>query len=135
MKTVHEMFIGTESSHARLKPSDIFLDPAKDILIGAAVLVGTVALVIFFRFLHRKWNSQRYNRTPSELAPSQKKGLTQYEKRMLAQKIRDTRNHNFKKSFAGEDNTNYMILATVGLIVITLLWLLYVISKELKQGW
>ncbi len=132
MKTVHEMFIGTNSSHARLEPSDIFLDPAKDILIGAAVLIGTVGLVILFRFLHRRWKSQRYSRTPSGPVSSQKKGLTQYEKRMLAQKIRDTRNDNLKKSFAGEDNSTYMILATVGLIVIVLLWLLYAISKGFK---
>jgi hypothetical protein len=101
-------------------------------LIGAAVLMGTVGCVLIFRLLHRKWKNQRTPHITSAALSSEKKGFTQHQKQILAQKIQETRSSNLKKSFAGEDNSNYMILATVGLIVIALLWLLHAISKGFK---
>ena len=132
METIYQIFIGSEASYARPSRIDPPSLPYTDILTGVAILMGTVGCVLIFRFLHRKWKDQRYYRIPSELTPPRKKNLTQYEKRIISQKIQETRIGNLKKSFAGEDNSNYMILATIGLIVIALLWLLHIISKGFK---
>ena len=121
MKTVYEIFIGSEASYARPSRLDPPSLPYTDMLIGAAVLMGTVGCVLIFRLLHRKWKNQRTPHITSAALSSEKKGFTQPQKQILAQKIQETRSSNLKKSFAGEDNSNYMILATVGLIVIALL--------------
>ena len=131
MKIIFEIFI-SDASYVRPSRLDPPLLSYTDLLIGVAALVVTVGTVVLFRFLYRKWKVQKYNRSPSGTASSLKKDLTQYEKHTLAQKIRETRTNNLKKSFAGEDNSNYMIFATIGLIVIALLWLLHAISKGFK---
>jgi hypothetical protein len=133
MKTVYEIFIGSEASYARPSRLDPPSLPYTDMIIGAAVLIGSVGLVILFRFLHKKWKSQRYSRISSGAAPSRKKDLAQYEKQALAQKIRETRISNLKKSFAGEDNSKYMIFATVGLIVLTVLFVLAMIALRFRK--
>ena len=132
MESIYPIFIGSEASLARPSYTDPPLLSYMDLLIGAAALIGTVGCVLIFRFLHRRWKNQRTFHTTSAALPSEKKGFTQHEKRVLAQKIQETRIGNLKKSFAGEDNSNYMILATIGLIVIALLWLLHAISKGFK---
>lgn len=129
MEIIYKIFIGSEASYAGPSRVDPPALPYTDMLIGAAVLIGTVGCVLIFRFLHRKWKSQQTPRATPALLPSKKKGFTQHQKQMLSQKIQETRISNLKKSFAGEDNSNYMILATIGLIVIALLWLLHAISK------
>ena len=129
METIYQIFIGSEASYARPSRVDPPALPYTDMLIGAVVLIGTVGCVLIFRFLHRKWKSQQTPHATSAVLPSKKKGFTQHQKRMLSQKIQETRISNLKKSFAGEDNSNYMILATIGLIVIALLWMLHAISK------
>ena len=130
MKTIYEIFIGSEASYARpshVEPPSL---PYTDIIIGVAALVGTVGLVILFRFLYMRWKNQRYNLTPPRSSRSQTSDLTQYEKEALAQKIQETRTNNLKKSFAGEDSSRWMIFATIGLILVVLLWLLHAISQR-----
>ena len=130
MKTIYEIFIGSEASCARpshVEPPSL---PYTDMIIGVAALVGTVGLVILFRFLYTQWKNQRYNLTPPRSSRSQTSDLTQYEKEALAQKIQETRTNNLKKSFAGEDNSRWMIFATIGLILVVLLWLLHAISQR-----
>ena len=83
-----------------------------DLLIGAAVLFGTVGCVIIFRILYRKWKSRIYRSTPSDLLPTQKKNLTEYDKRMLADKINESRRNNIKKSFAGTVSSKGVIAPT-----------------------
>ena len=128
METLYKIFIGSKALYARPSRFDPPALPYTDMLIGAVVLIGTVGCVLIFRFLHRKWKSQQTPRATSAV-PSKKKGFTQHQKQILSEKIQETRISNLKKSFAGEDNSNYMILATIVLIVIALLWLLHAISK------
>ena len=132
METVYQFFIGNNASFTRPSYTDPPLLSYMDMLIGAVVLIGSVGCVLIFRLLHRKWKNQQTLHTTSTMLPSEKKGFTRHEKRVLSEKIRESRISNLKKSFAGEDNSNYMILATVGLIVIALLWLLHAISKGFK---
>lgn len=130
MKTICEIFISSDASYARPSRLDPPSLPYTDILIGVLVLIGTVGFVVLFRFLYRKWKSQRYNHIPSGSTVSLKKNLTQHERRALAQKIQETRTGNLKKSFAGADSSKGMIFATIGLILIVLLWLLHAISQR-----
>ena len=132
METVYQFFIGNNASFTRPSYTDPPLLSYMDMLIGAAVLIGSVGCVLIFRFLYRKWKSQRTPYTTSAVLPSERKNFTEHQKQILAQKIREIRTSNLKKSFAGEDNSNYMILATIGLIVVVLLWLLHAISKGFK---
>ena len=132
MEMIYQLFIGSDASLARPSYTDPPLLSYMDILIGAVALIGIVGGVLIFRFLHRKWKNRQLSHITSAVLPSEKKGFTQHEKRVFAQKIQETRTNNLKKSFAGEDNSTYMILATVGLIVIAVLWLLHAISKGFK---
>ena len=130
MKTICEIFISSDGSYTNPSPTEPPSLPYTDILIGVLVLMGTVGFVVLFRFLYRKWKSQRYNHIPSGSTASLKKNLTQHEKRALVQKIQETRTGNLKKSFAGADSSKGMIFATIGLILIVLLWLLHAISQR-----
>lgn len=130
METIYKIFIGSEASYARPSRVDPPALPYTDMLIGAAVLIGVVGCVLIFRFLHRKWKSQRTFHPTSAVLPSEKRGFTQYQKRVLSQKIQETRIGNLKKSFIGEVSSRGMIFATIGLIVIVLLWLLHAISQR-----
>ena len=130
METIYQIFIESKISHARPSRTDPPLLSHTDMLIGGTVLIGAVGCVLIFRFLHRKWKQQQTPHTPSVMPSSEKKGFTQYQKRALVQKIQETRISNLKKSFAGEGNSKGMIFATIGLIVIVLLWLLHAISQR-----
>lgn len=65
--------------------------PFTDILIIVAVLFGTVGCVVLLRLLYRKWKSRIYRRNPSDILPAQKKNMTDYDKRILADKINESR--------------------------------------------
>ncbi len=128
MNTIHSVFPLCEALYADPSPVDpIQFLPLKDILIIVAVLFGAVAVVILFRILYKKWKSSIYRRTPSNLLPTQKKNLTDYDKRILAEKINENRRNNIKKSFVGTVSSKGMIFATIGLIVLVLLWFTYII--------
>ena len=129
MEPIYQILIGSHASLARPSYTDPPLLSYMDMFIGAAALIGIVGCVLIFRFLHRKWKNRQLSHVTSAALPSEQKGFTQHEKRVFAQKVQETRTNNLKKSFAGKDNSTYMILATIGLIVIVLLWLLHAISK------
>ena len=134
METIHAVFIINQILYAepnRREPP-VFMS-LNDALIGAAVLFGTVGCVIIFRILYRKWKSQIYRRNPSDLLPTQKKNLTKYEKRMLADKINESRRDNIKKSFVGTVSSKGMIFATIGLIVLVLLWFTHIILERFHR--
>ncbi len=134
METIHAVFIINQILYAepnRREPP-VFMS-LNDALIGAAVLFGTVGCVIIFRILYRKWKSQIYRRNPSDLLPTQKKNLTKYEKRMLADKINESRKDNIKKSFVGTVSSKGMIFATIGLIVLVLLWFTHIIMERFHK--
>ena len=130
METIYQIFIGREASYVRPSLVDPPSLPYTDILTSAAVLFGVVGCVLIFRFLHRKWKHQRTFHTTAAALPPEKKGFTQHQRRALSQKIQETRISNLKKSFAGEDSSKGRIFATIGLIVIVLLWLLHAISQR-----
>lgn len=134
METMHAVFIISETLYAepnRREPP-VFMS-LNDALIGAAVLFGTVGCVIVFRILYRKWKSGIYRRNPADLLPRQKKNLTKYEKRMLADKINESRRDNIKKSFVGTVSSKGMIFATIGLIVLVLLWFTHIILERFHR--
>ena len=57
--------------------------------------------------------------------PSERKVLTEHEKSLLAEKIRDNRTENLKKSFTVRVSSKYMkymIFASSGLVVVLILW-------------
>lgn len=130
METIYKIFIRSDALHASPSPIEPPSLPYTDILIGVTTLVGTVGVVILFRFLYTKWKSQRYNPTPPGPSRSPKRNFTRHERQALTQKIQETRTNNLKKSFAGEDSSKGMIFATIGLILIVLLWLLHAISQR-----
>ncbi|MDE0635000.1 MAG: hypothetical protein OXI43_03990 [Candidatus Poribacteria bacterium] len=137
METIHAVFIINDTLYAapdRPHPTDPahFL-PITDMLIGIAILFGTVGCVVIFRILYRKWKSQTYRRNSSDILPTQKKNLTEYEKRMLADKINESRQGNIKKSFAGTVSSKGMIFVTIGLIVLVLLWVAYLVSEKFHR--
>lgn len=137
METIHAVFIISDTLYAapdRPHPADPahFL-PITDMLIGIAILFGTVGCVVIFRILYRKWKSGIYRRNPSDILPTQKKNLTEYEKRMLADKINESRQGNIKKSFAGTVSSKGMIFVTIGLIVLVVLWVAYLVSEKFHR--
>ena len=137
METIHAVFIISDILYAA-PDSPHPADPAHfltitDILIGVAILFGTVGCVVLFRILYRKWKSGIYRRNPSNLLPTQKKNLTEYEKQMLADKINESRRDNIKKSFAGTVSSKGMIFATIGLIVLALLRVAYLVSENFHR--
>lgn len=58
-----------------------------------------------------------------------KKALTQREKALLTEKIRDNSTESLKKSFAGKANPVYVTLAMIGLVLLFFLWVLWVLPK------
>ena len=137
MKTMHAVFTISETLYAapdRPHPTDpVDFLPITDILISVAVLIGVAGGVVIFRLLYRKWKSQIYRRNPADLLPTQKKNLTKYEKRMLADKINESRRDNIKKSFVGTVSSKGMIFATIGLIVLVLLWFTHIILERFHR--
>ncbi len=137
METIHAVFIISETLYAapdRPHPADpVNFLPITDILISVAVLFGTVGCVIIFRVLYRKWKSRIYRRNPSDLLPTQKKNLTKYEKRMLVDKINESRKGNIKKSFASTVSTKGMIFGTIILIALTLLFVVGMILMKFQK--
>ncbi len=107
--------------------------PFTDILIIVAVLFGSVGCVVILRILYRKWKSRIYRRTPSDILPVQKKNMTDYDKRILADKINESRRDNIKKTFAGTVSSYGMIFATIGLILLVLLWFTHIILERFHR--
>ena len=126
--TISEMLHAEPSKVDPIEPL-----PLTDILIIVTVLFGTVGCVVVFRILYRKWKRGIYRRTPSDLLPTQKKNMTDYDKRMLAEKINENRRNNIKKSFAGTVSSKGMIFATIGLILLVLLWFTHVILERFHR--
>lgn len=124
----------SEILYADPSPVDpIEILPFKDILIIVGVLFGTAGCVIVFRILYRKWKNRIYNRTPSDVLPIQKKNMTDYDKRILADKINQSRRDNIKKSSAVTENSNFMIFGTIVLIVLTLLFVIAMILMKFEK--
>jgi len=124
----------SEILHAEPSPTDpIEFLPFTDILIIVAVLFGTVGCVLILRILYRKWKSRIYKRTPSDILPAQKKNMTDYDKRILADKINESRRGNIKKSFVGTVSSKSMIFTTIGLILLVLLWFTHIILERFHR--
>lgn len=134
MNTIHAVFSLCEALYADPSPVDpIESLPLIDILIIVAVLFGTVGIVISFRIFYRKWKRNIYRRTPSDLLPNRKKNLTDYDKRMLVDKINDSRRGNLKKTFVSTVSSKGMIFATVGLILLSLLFVIGMILLKFQK--
>ena len=134
MNAIHSVFSLCEALYADPSPVDpIESLPLMDILIIVAVLFGVVGIVILFRILYRKWKSSIYQRTPSDLLPIRKKNLTDYDKRMLAEKINESRRGNLKKTFVSTVSSKGMIFATIGLILLSLLFVIGMILLKFQK--
>ena len=134
MNTIHSVFCLCEALYAEPSPADpIEFLPLKDILIVIAVLFGTVGIVVLFRILFRKLKISIYRHTPSNLLPNQKKNLTDYDKRMLAEKINESRRGNLKKTFVSTVSSKGMIFATIGLILLSLLFVIGMILLKFQK--
>lgn len=134
MDAIHSVCVLSQVIYSDPNSTDpIEILPIIDILILIAVLFGTVGIVVTFRILFRKWKSNKYRRTPSDLMPSRKKNLTDYDKRMLAEKINESRRGNLKKSFASTVGSKGMIFTTIGLILLTLLFVLGMILLKFQK--
>lgn len=134
MDAIHAVCVLCEVLYADPSPVDpIEFLPIKDILIIVAVLFGTVAVVVLFRFFYRKLKSSRYRRTPSNLFPNQKKNLTDYDKRILAEKINESRRDNLKKGLVSTVSPKAMIFTTIGLIVLSLLFVVGMILLKFQK--
>ncbi len=134
MDTTHAFTTISKIVYAEPSPVDpIEFLPLTDILIIVVVLFGTVGGVIVFRILYRKWKSGIYRRNPSDLLPTQKKNMTDYDKRMLTEKINENRTDNLKKFSAVTENSNFMIFGTIILIALTLLFVIGMILMKFQK--
>ena len=108
---------------------------AKSIIGAILLLLGSIPVLIWwlapcllafvlFRSAIRKRKSAKDFRTAPKSASLKKGKLSQEDKQQLAEKIRESRITNLKKSFAGEAGSKYRAYATVGLILLTLLFVL-----------
>lgn len=69
----------------------------------------------------------------STKSTAEKKEFTQTEKHALAEKINESRIRNLKKSSAIDENTNYMIFATIILIMLSLAFIVGAIIPEFRK--
>ncbi len=93
-------------------------------------LIGCILL--FALILPKRRRSRRPPLISTE-QPVVKKGLTQNEKQLLAEKIQSTRTENLKKSFAGKDTTKYKIFVTIGLIALTVFFIIIAIKMGFRS--
>ncbi len=89
---------------------------------------------VLFRTAIRKRKSAKDFRTAPKSAYLKKGELSQEDKRQLAEKIQESRAANLKKSFAGEAVSKYMAFATVGLILLTILFVLAMVVLRFHRN-
>ena len=88
--------------------------------VGSILLLGLV--------LPRRRRQQKQPQASTEPLFG-KKGLTQHEKVLLTEKIRDNSTESLKRSFAGKANPVYVTLVMIGLVLLFFLWVLWVLPK------
>lgn len=86
-----------------------------------------VGCMMLFGLVLPRRRRRRKHLSISTEPSTEKRGLTQREKELLAEKIRGSGTANLKKSFAGEDNTMSMVLVTIVLILLFLLWIVWML--------
>ena len=92
-------------------------------------IMTVVGSVMLFILILPKRKRRRNPLSAATESRTEKRKLTADEKQALAEKIRNAGTENLKKSFAGEDNTVAMVLATIALLILTFLWVLWLIHK------
>ena len=80
----------------------------------------------------RKRQHQQLSISPDSVAKSAE--YTQNEKHLLAAKINESRSNNLKKSFAGSMSSKGMLFSTLGLIILTVLFVLGMILLKFQNN-
>ena len=96
-------------------------------------IMTLIGCILLFVLILPKRRRHRSSPLISTEQPVVKKGLTENEKQLLAEKIRDTQTENLKKSFAGEDTARYKIFVTIGLILLTVFFVILAIKLEFRK--
>ena len=86
-------------------------------------------ILLLWLVLPRKKRRHK-NLVISPKSVAEKKEFTQNEKLILAEKIKESRRRNIQKSSAIDENSNYMIFATIILILLSLAFILGGIIPE-----
>lgn len=124
--------------------TEFLAELAKSIIAAILLFLGSIPLLIWwlapcllafvlFRTAIRKRKSAKDFRTAPKSASLKKGKLSQEDKRQLAEKIRESRTTNLKKSFAGEAGSKYMAYATVGLILLTILFVIAMVIQRFRK--
>lgn len=93
-----------------------------------------LAFVLFRTAIRKRKSAKDFRAAPK--AASLKKGeLSQEDKLQLAEKIRESRVANLKKSFAGEAGSKYRVFATFGLILLTILFVIAMVVLRFRRGY
>ena len=98
--------------------------PLTDWCIGATVLFAVTGTVILCRSLLRKWRSWRIQKFLDQRAALASPGaqkLTAHDKQVLTEKVQQSGNERFKKSFASQGNADlYVAIGLFGLAMVAL---------------
>ncbi len=79
----------------------------------------------------RKRQHKQLSISPDSVAKSAK--YTENEKHLLAEKINESRSNNLKKSFAGSMSSKGILFSTLGLIALTILFVLGMILMKFQH--
>ena len=113
-----------------------------DILVGGIITIvffGLVAmsiigcLLLLRPLLKRPIRLDHFRAAPDSAIP-EKQELTKQERYIWVQKLREFGKANLKKIFVSKATSKSMILATIGLIVLTLLFMLLAVMMEFRSN-
>lgn len=99
---------------------------------GLFFVLPLLGCLLLFRLVWPRWKARRNLRTPSGKLPLRKGGFTQHEKRVLAEKIQESKHENRKKGFAGKGNMGF-IVGTIVLILVTIFFVILAIKMEFRK--
>jgi len=77
----------------------------------------------------KKMQRQKKRSVSTEL-PTERKTLTQTEKKLLAEKIQEDRDENINKSFVGRSNPVYLTVIVIVLIALFFVFVVWVVSQS-----
>ncbi len=101
-------------------------------IVGLLLILPLLGCLLLFRLVWPRWKARRSLPTPSGEPTPKKSGFTQHEKRVLAEKIQESKQENRKKGFAAKGNMGF-IISTIVLILITIFFVILAIKMEFRK--
>lgn len=105
-----------------------------EVILAYPVHIMTFAgCILLFVLVLPKRKRKRKHLSISPESSAKKTEFTQSEKQLLAEKINENRMNSLKKSAAIHENSNYMIFATIILIMLSLAFIVGAIIPEYRK--